>query len=118
LPPGKKELPAWKIKTDKFINRWPVVSFMTLITVYALFADDVRLLATTKPYDEVFYSLTSISMICFLLELFLASLASPDYFLGFYFWLDLIATVSLLTDIAWIWDEVTGTQDINASNAD
>lgn len=106
------------MKTDKFINQWPVVTFMTIITVYALFADDVRLLATTKPYDDIFYSITLISLICFLVELLLASLATPDYFFGFYFWLDLVATLSLLTDIAWIWDEIVGTEDVDASNAD
>jgi len=37
--------------------------------------------------------------------------------MGFYFWLDIIATVSLIFDIGWIWDEITGTQDFSASNA-
>ena len=53
--------------------------------------------------------LCSKGFILFLLELLLASVATPDYFLGFYFWLDLIATLSLITDIAWIWDEIVGT---------
>jgi hypothetical protein len=47
----------------------------------------------------------------------LASFAQKDYFLGFYFWLDFIATVSLITDIGWIYNEITGGGDINASNA-
>jgi len=48
----------------------------------------------------------------------LASLAKADYFLGFYFWLDFVATVSLITDIGWIWNEIIGTQDFSASNAE
>lgn len=114
----KTDRAPWKVWTDKFINRWPVVTLMTVITVYALFADDFRLLFSTKPADDVFYSITLISFLLFLLELLLASLATPDYFLGFYFWLDLIATLSLITDIAWIWDEIVGTEDVDASNAD
>jgi len=38
------------------------------------------------------------------LKLILASIAKEDYFLGFYFWLDLVATVSLIFDIGWFWD--------------
>lgn len=40
----KKERPQWKIKMDKFLNIWQITIFMTTITVYALFADDLRLL--------------------------------------------------------------------------
>jgi len=45
----------------------------------------------------------------FSLEIVLASLVKEDYFFGFYFFLDLIATLSLITDIGWIWDEIIGT---------
>jgi len=61
--------------------------------------------------------ITFISMMFFLLELILSSIAKEGYFLGFYFWLDLVATVSLITDIGWIWDEIIGTEEVNASNA-
>ena len=77
---------------------------MTLITVYALFGDDIRAVAFKKNADNTFYSLTSVCMFFFTLEIILASIVKPDYFLGFYFWLDIIATVSLVFDIGWIWD--------------
>lgn len=48
-------------------------------------------------------------MFFFLLEILLASIVKEDYFLGFYFWLDLIATVSLIFDIGWFWDAILGT---------
>jgi len=48
----------------------------------------------------------------------LNSIAREDYFLGFFFWLDLVSTISLITDIGWIWDEITGTaDDPNAADA-
>jgi hypothetical protein len=114
----KKERPKWKIMTDKFLNWWPVTAYMTVITVYALFADDFRLIFFEKATDNYFYIITSLSLFFFLLELGLASLATVDYWLGFYFWLDLVATLSLVTDIAWIWDPIMGTQDVDASNAE
>ncbi len=68
--------------------------------------------------DDYFYMMTFVSMIFFALELVLASISKENYFLGFYFWLDLVATVSLITDIGWIWNEIMGTQDVGAANAD
>jgi membrane-bound ClpP family serine protease len=108
----KKVRPPWKDKLDKFLNVWQVTLFMTTLTVYALFADDVRLIAFEKPSDDVFNNISFVSLIFFFLELLLASIGTEDYFLGFYFWLDLVATLSLLTDVAWIWDPIVGTEDI------
>lgn len=44
-----------------------------------------------------------------MIELILGSIAKEDYFLGFYFWLDLVSTVSLIFDIGWFWDAILGT---------
>jgi hypothetical protein len=46
--------------------------------------------------------MTSISFGFFVVEMILQSFLREDYWLGFYFWLDLISTLSLLTDIGWI----------------
>jgi hypothetical protein len=81
---------------------------MILVTIYALFGDDFRVLTTPVEADEYFYSITTISLVLFLVEIFFASIAKENYFLGFYFWLDLISTISLVTDIGWIMDLLTG----------
>lgn len=39
----------------------------------------------------------------------MASFAKDDYFLGFYFWLDVISTLSLLLDVGWISNSIFGT---------
>ena len=61
---------------DKFINWWPIVTYMTIITIYALFADDLRLIAFSKAADEFFYIITFTSLCSFLLELIMASVAT------------------------------------------
>lgn len=75
---------------------------MTLITVYSLFFDDIRAAGVSSDYDNVFYGITLFCMICFLIEIFFASLAKEEYFLTFFFWLDLISTISMIGDIGWI----------------
>lgn len=82
---------------------------MTVVTIYALFGDDIRMLAFKKNADPVYYGLTITAMSLFLIEIILASIAKEGYFLGFYFWLDLIATLSLIFDIGWFWDAILGT---------
>lgn len=96
---------------EAFLNHWTVTLFMAIVTVYALFGDDVRLAFYTKNADDTFFTLTFISMILFTIEITLNSIATPDYFNSFYFWLDLISTLSLITDIGWFFDSIVGIND-------
>ena len=92
----------WQIKLEAFLDCSTVQIFMTILTIFALFADDVRMLGFTKTADQTFYGLLSVSMGLFFLEIFLASICKEDYFNSFFFWLDIISTASLVGDIAWI----------------
>jgi hypothetical protein len=38
--------------------------------------------------------------------------------LSFYFWLDFIATVSLLPDIGWIWNPIIGADEEDGGSSD
>lgn len=88
---------------------------MTILTIYALFGDDVRLFFS-KDIDDFFYGVTSACLFFFTLEIIL-SIMKKGYFCSFYFWLDTMATLSLISDIGWIWDPIVGNQDFSASNA-
>jgi hypothetical protein len=76
---------------------------MTLVTIYALLGDDLKLLTTTKAADGAFTAMTSIALFLFMLELILASIGKEGYANSFFFWLDLVSTLSLITDIDPIW---------------
>ena len=77
-------------------------TLMTIITLYALFGDDIRVLVTDIDGDPTFWVLNIIALWAFSVEIMAASLAKPDYFNGFFFWLDFISTASLLLDIGWV----------------
>ena len=81
---------------------------MTIITIYSLFGSDVNALAFNVNADSTFWILSSISLGMFTIEIILASISKEDYFLSFYFWLDLVSTVSLITDIGWIMNSMLG----------
>lgn len=55
--------------------------------------------------------------VIFSLELIVATIFKEGYIFGFYFWLDCVATLSLLADVSWIVQNLTGSKDFSASNA-
>ena len=91
------------------LDHWTYIIFITSLTLYALLGDDIRVSSTSLSSDNIFYSLTVVCFFFFSLEIMLSSYAQEDYWLGFFFWLDLVATISLIPDIGWIWDQVIGT---------
>ena len=53
---------------------------MTIVTVYALFGDDIRVLSTDQDGDDYFYGVSSFALGMFTLELILASYAKVFLF--------------------------------------
>ncbi|CAG9322321.1 unnamed protein product [Blepharisma stoltei] len=95
------------------LNHWSYTTFMTLLTIYALFGDDLRLALTSKPADDVFYGFTTACLFFFSVEIILSSIFKEGYWLSFFFWLDVVSTLSLVTDIGWIWNKMVGTSSIS-----
>ena len=72
--------------------------------MYALFGDDIRILIVPKNVDPFFYVLNILAMIAFIIEIVILSIAKEKYLNGFFFWLDVISTFSLLFDIGWFYE--------------
>jgi len=81
---------------------------MTLITVYALFFDDIRMIAFPAEKDDIFYGITLFGIIAFAVELIAGMVSIDDYTFGFFWWLDLVSTLSMIPDCGWIWEPLTG----------
>lgn len=94
------------IKMLEFLDGRIVTVIMTIFTIYALFGDDLRLALFPSSADPVFFSLSLVALVLFFLELTLNSIAKRNYLWRFYFWLDLMATLSLVPDIGWFWDPI------------
>jgi len=105
-------------KIIDFVDGRPVTVVMTAFTLYALFGDDFRLAVAPPSTDDIFFSFSLVALVLFIVELVLNSIAKADYLLRFYFWLDLVATLSLVPDIGWLWDPIvgTGSDDADASS--
>ncbi len=81
-----------------------VTVVMTLVTVFALVGDDIRLWKTQKETDNIFFASLILSFWLFALELILNTVVIEEFKYSFFFWLDIIATLSLIPDIPWITD--------------
>ena len=95
-----------KIFIKRLLDDYVYISIMTIITIYALFFDDIRIIAFDKSTDDTFYTITTSCMAAFTLEIFLSSLVVNGYLNSFFFYLDIISTLSMVTDIGWFWDAV------------
>mmetsp|Transcript_5433 Transcript_5433/g.17105 ORF Transcript_5433/g.17105 Transcript_5433/m.17105 type:complete len:901 (+) Transcript_5433:90-2792(+) len=73
--------------------------FMTGVTLYALFGNDIRLSLTNTSADEGFVLCAWLCVILFALEMLLNSFGYDHYFGAFYFWIDLLSTLSILSEI-------------------
>ena len=110
----------WKKKVYGFTDHWAFVTVGAIVTVWGLIGDDIRQLAVNVHYDDYFYIITIVCFGFFAVEFGLSCYADPEYVFGFFFWLDLVSTLSLLLDIGWISDVIfdTSTSDANkAKNA-
>jgi hypothetical protein len=77
---------------------------MTFVVLYTLFGDDIRAWLTPKEADPYFYVGFIFSMVLFAVEITVKTVVDEDYKYSFFFWLDIVATVTLVIDIPWLLD--------------
>jgi hypothetical protein len=83
----------------------PITNFaFILFTIWALFADDIKMMTTSNEADVGFSVSIIFIQFIFTLEVIVGSFCVDNYFLGFFFWLDVISIVSLLLNIHWMND--------------
>lgn len=99
---GEEDESPIRTRVREFIEGKYITVLMSLTTVFALFGDDLRLWFTDKSADPYFYGGLSASFVLFTFEILINSCVVDDFKYSFFFWLDIIATLSLITDIGWI----------------
>ena len=84
---------------------------MALVTVYVLYFNDIRMIAFTKKADPVFFVLTLISIFLYTLEIVLSCIAIEGYLPSFFFWVDIVSTLTMVPDCGWIWSPMINKGD-------
>ena len=91
---------------ERFLDNNIFIMFMSCLTIYALFFDDIRILAVPIEGDNVFFTFSFIVMIVFGFEVVISSYAKDDYMGSFFFWLDVVSTISMIPDVGWLWSPI------------
>ncbi|KAG8460085.1 hypothetical protein KFE25_014230 [Diacronema lutheri] len=81
-----------------------VLSVMFGATLFALYGSDLRLAALTRAADAAFGAASLTCLVLFALELGVGTWAKAGYAYSFFWWLDILATASLVLDVPWIYD--------------
>ena len=99
----------WFIDTARFSISYD--GFMTAVTIFVLFGDDIRILCFPPSADSTFALCINIAFVLFALEILLYFTAKSTfsmsefkfkgYAFSFFFWLDLLAVISMVPDVTW-----------------
>lgn len=92
---------------------------MGIITIYILFAEDIKFLCTEQESDYIFSIVTILCIIVYALEFFISCYAVEKYNWSFYFWLDCLSGLAMFLDVDWIYKGIiygiSGIDDSKAS---
>ncbi|KAL4493547.1 hypothetical protein ABPG72_004040 [Tetrahymena utriculariae] len=96
----KSKQKKYKVKLFKIIldsSAFQII--VNLFTIYSLFADDIKVMTTRKDADLGFDVCTIIAIFTFVAEIIMSMVEREGYTFSFFFWLDILSTVSMILDI-------------------
>jgi len=96
---------GWKIRGRALLKSKEFTFLVGLTTIYAIVGMETAE-ATVGSRDYVGLHICSFfSFLFFLFEIVMSCLCIEHYNLSFFFWLDVVGTISLLPDIAFLWPD-------------
>jgi len=104
---GQTHVPAWRMRCKHLLEHPLLQMFSMTSTIFALCALDVQRLLLPPVTDGIIQAMLSGVFFFFGLELALAIGADPAQWKSLFFWLDVIATFSLVPDLPWMMDFLT-----------
>ena len=84
---------------ENFLDSTGTIVVMGIATLFVLFIVDITSLALPLSYDFGMDVAKTICFGLFIVEIILSCIAKTDYIFNFFFWLDVISTLSLIQDI-------------------
>lgn len=92
-----------------FTSRYTYTILVGVFIIFSMFSDDVRLVGTRPSADPVFFSLSVVTIVVLMADCGLRFWTLPEYRWSFTFGVDLLANLTILCDVGWIWDSKVST---------
>lgn len=92
-----------KQKINNILDSFTYTIIMTALTVFVLFADDIKNLSTDKYADDPFSIVTAILFGYFFIEFVVQCIVIDEYVWSFFFYLDFLSTISMILDLSWFY---------------
>jgi hypothetical protein len=98
---------VWEGNFARLLHSKVYIIVTMLCTLWALLGEDIYLLqGPPVSLDRNIYSIFVVCVVLFLVDLMLRGKYEAGYWLSFWFWLDVIALVSLLPEVIWVVAEI------------
>ena len=111
------DVPTRQVVREFFEGKF-VTLVMAAVTIFALFGDDFRLWFTTKKADVWIDGALIFSLLAFTIEILVNSCVVDEFKYSFFFWLDIVATVSICVDVKILSDVVVNMFGIPPESGD
>ena len=90
---------------------------ISILTIYTLFSDDLKMLFFDPSQGQYFDALTYICIGFFAMEVIMQLIADrKNYLWSFYFFLDVISTLSMILDLQYFSESSTGSKNLGSLN--
>lgn len=96
----KSQKPAKLQAIERFFDSSGVQFLITCLIFYALFGMDLKFAFFEAEDDEIFDYFTFFALSIFLCEILVSVVVKDGYFCTFFFWLDVLSTVTLVLDLS------------------
>lgn len=102
------QMKAFK-KNKKIVERWingayPQLILAALLMLSLFMADSWILGNAPDSSNEILNGTLMVVFVIFVFETIILTIVQEGYYLSFFFWMDIIGTLSILLDISWITD--------------
>ena len=89
--------------------------FMSIITIYTIFAIDVDKAFFNVQASTYFSSVHSAAIVLFVLEILILSFTKEGYPFKFYFWIDCFSTLTMFLELIWIENLMNTSTDVTVA---
>jgi len=101
----KTTTPQWKKDMRKYMDGAPMQIFLGVLLIISLFLPDAWVLGDAPDASNIALDIILIIIfVVFAVESIILSIVNPDYFMSFFFWCDIVGTISILLDIGMFTD--------------